>query len=239
MLRCKEDDYSGSRPTSRSGAQERMIGDEQVQPSDIAILVRSNPQALEVWEAFRANNLPAVVFTDVSLFSSPEAREILWVLEGLVECRNERSVRRALATGLMGMNSTDFINWQTDHSAWDAWLTCFRQHLEIWRKDGIYVALISLFRRAYAVSQNLRRPDGERRVTNFLHLAEALHQASSTDPLSPSSLIVWLRDQIEDTGLQKEEYQLRLESESTAIQILTVHKSKGLNTRGILSISQS
>ena len=205
-----------------------MIGDQQVQPSDIAILVRSNPQALEVWEAFRANNLPAVVFTDVSLFSSPEAKEILWVLEGLVECRNERSVRRALATGLMGMNSTDFINWQTDHSAWDAWLTCFRQHIEIWRKDGVYVALISLFRRAYAVSQNLRRPDGERRVTNFLHLAEALHQASSTDPLSPSSLIVWLRDQIQDAGLQKEEYQLRLESESTAIQILTVHKSKGL-----------
>ena len=98
-----------------------MIGDQQIQPSDIAILVRSNPQALEVWEAFRANNLPAVVFTDVSLFSSPEAKEILWVLEGLVECRNERSVRRALATGLMGMNSSDFINWQTDHSAWDAW----------------------------------------------------------------------------------------------------------------------
>ena len=205
-----------------------MIGDEQVQPSDVAILVRSNPQALEVWESFRANNLPAVVFTDVSLFSSPEAKEILWVLEGLVECRNERSVRRALATGLLGMNSTDFINWQVDHSSWEAWLTCFRQHLEIWRKDGVYVALISLFRRAYAVSQNLRRPDGERRVTNFLHLAEALHQASSIDPISPSSLIVWLRDQIEDTGLQKEEYQLRLESESTAIQILTVHKSKGL-----------
>ena len=29
------------------------------------------------------------------------------------------------------------------------------------------MALISLFRQARAVSQNLRRPDGERRVTNF------------------------------------------------------------------------
>ena len=204
------------------------IGKERIEPSDIAILVRSNPQALEVWEAFRSYNLPAMVFSDVSLFSSPEAREILWVLEGLQECRNERSVRRALATGLLGMNSTDFINWQYDHSSWEAWLSCFRQHLEIWRKDGVYVALISLFRRAHAVSQNLRRPDGERRVTNFLHLAEALHQTSSMHPLSPSSLIVWLRDQIQDAGTQKEEYQLRLESESTAIQILTVHKSKGL-----------
>lgn len=208
--------------------QEGEIGVESVKPEDIAILVRSNPQALEVWEAFRANNLPAVVFSDVSLFSSEEAKEILWVLEGLLEYRNERSVRRALATGLLGMNSNDFINWQNDHSSWEAWLTCFRQHHDMWRKDGIYVALISLFRRAYAVSQNLRRTDGERRVTNFLHLAEVLHEASSLNPLSPSSLIVWLRDQIQDAGNQKEEYQLRLESEATAIQILTVHKSKGL-----------
>ena len=204
------------------------IHDEPVRPEDIAVLVRSNPQALEVWESFRAHNLPAVVFSDVSLFSSKEAREILWVLEGLIECRNERSVRRALATGLLGVSASDFIKWKEDISSWEAWMTCFREHFDLWRKEGVYVALISLFRQARAVSQNLRRPDGERRVTNFLHLAEALHQSSSANPLSPSSLIIWLRDQIEQSVSGEEEYQLRLESESTAIQILTVHKSKGL-----------
>ena len=75
---------------------------------------------------------------------------------------------------------------------------------------------------------NLKRPDGERRVTNFLHLAEVLHQASSNNPLSPSSLIVWLRRQIEQEDTGVEECQLRLESESESIRILTVHKSKGL-----------
>ena len=105
--------------------QEGKIGTEPVKPEDIAILVRSNPQALEVWEAFRANNLPAVVFSDVSLFASEEAKEILWVLEGLLEYRNERSVRRALATGLLGMNSNDFIHWQHDHSSWADWLIVF------------------------------------------------------------------------------------------------------------------
>ena len=207
--------------------QNGRIKDQPVRPEDIAILVRSNPQALEVWESLRSYNLPAVVFSNVSLFSTKEAKELLWVLEGLVECRNEKSVRRALATGLMGVTAADFIAWQEDVSSWEAWMGCFREHFDLWRKDGVYVALISLFRRARAVSQNLRRPDGERRVTNFLHLAETLHQAS-TDPVSPSSLIIWLRDQIEESGNGQEEYQLRLESESTAIQILTVHKSKGL-----------
>ena len=204
------------------------INDQPVRPEDIAILVRSNPQALEVWESFRSHNLPAVVFSNVSLFSTREAKELLWVLEGLVECRNERAVRRALATGLMGVTAADFITWQEDVSSWEAWMGCFREHFDLWRKDGVYVALISLFRRARAVSQNLRRPDGERRVTNFLHLAETLHQASSANPISPNSLIVWLRDQMEESASGQDEYQLRLESESTAIQILTVHKSKGL-----------
>ena len=75
---------------------------------------------------------------------------------------------------------------------------------------------------------NLKRPDGERRVTNFLHLAEVLHQANSSKSLSPSSLIVWLRTQMNQKGLSNEEYQLRLESQSESIRILTVHKSKGL-----------
>jgi exodeoxyribonuclease V beta subunit len=204
------------------------IGSERVKPEDIAILVRSNPQALEVWEVFRSYGLPAVVFSDVSLFASLESKELLWVLEGMVDCRNERSVRRALATGLLGMKTQDFLDWQQDSGSWDAWLSCFREHLELWRKEGIYVAVISLFRRAHSLSQNLRRTDGERRVTNFLHLAEVLHQASACNPMSPNSLVVWLRDQIEQSAHAEEEYQLRLESESTAIQILTVHKSKGL-----------
>ena len=104
----------------------------------------------------------------------------------------------------------------------------FREYYEIWRKKGIYVALRELFRKTRAIPLNLKRPDGERRVTNFLHLAEVLHQANSSKSLSPSSLIVWLRTQMNQKGLSNEEYQLRLESQSESIRILTVHKSKGL-----------
>ena len=61
-----------------------------------------------------------------------------------------------------------------------------------------------------------------------MHLAEVLHQATSNNPLSPSSLLVWLRTRIEQNDTTDDEYQLRLESQSESIRILTVHKSKGL-----------
>ena len=85
-----------------------------------------------------------------------------------------------------------------------------------------------LFRATHAIPKNLCRPDGERRVTNFLHLAEVLHRATSNNPLSPSSLLVWFRARIEQKDSSDEEYQLRLESQSESIRILTVHKSKVL-----------
>ena len=204
------------------------IGGEKVRAKDIAVLVRSNPDARNVWKYFRKRGLAAVVFTDVSLFESPEAKELLWVLEGLVNARNERAIKRALATGLLGMTSKDFQLWQNEPTKWDEWVGRFREYHETWRKKGIYVALRELFRETKAIPRNLKRPDGERRVTNFLHLAEVLHQATSTNPLAPSSLVVWLRTRMEQRDVSNDEYQLRLESQSESIRILTVHKSKGL-----------
>jgi exodeoxyribonuclease V beta subunit len=204
------------------------IGGEKIQPKDIAILVRSNPDARKVWQYFRKRGLPAVVFSDVSLFESVEAREILWVMEGLFHVRNERVIRRAVATGLLGMTSSDFQHWQDNPEAWDRWVVVFRECNEAWRKSGIYVALHELFRKTRAIPKNLRRPDGERRVTNFLHLTEVLHRATTQNPLSAASLLVWFRTRMEQKDSSDDEHQLRLESQSESIRILTVHKSKGL-----------
>ena len=105
-------------------------------------------------------------------------------MEGLFHSRNERVIRRALATGLLGMTSSDFQHWQDNPEAWDKWVGVFRECNEAWRKSGIYVALHELFRKTRAIPKNLRRPDGERRVTNFLHLTEVLHRATTQNPLS-------------------------------------------------------
>ena len=207
---------------------EGTIGKRKIRPKDIAVLVRSNPDARKVWQYFRKRGLAAVVFTDVSLFNSVEAKEILWVLEGIVNARNERAIKRALATGLLGMTGMDFQLWNDNASKWDEWVDIFRDCQDAWRKRGVYIALHELLRKTNAIPQNLCRPDGERRVTNFLHLAEVLHRATINNPLSPSSLLVWLRAKMEQKDISEDEYQLRLESQSESIRILTIHKSKGL-----------
>jgi exodeoxyribonuclease V beta subunit len=204
------------------------VGEKKVGTGDIAILVRSNAEAREVWEYFRSRGLPVVVFTDLSLFETDEARELLWVLQGMANSRNDRSIKRALASGLLGMTTSDFQQWMDQPREWDQWVGRFRDLSTIWREEGIYMALRRLFRETGAIERNLGRPDGERRVTNFLHLAEVLHHTTTENPMSPSSLLVWLQSKMDQSDRSQEEYQLRLESESESIRILTVHKSKGL-----------
>ncbi len=71
-------------------------------------------------------------------------------------------------------------------------------------------------------------PDGERRLTNILHLAEILHQETMDHQLGMVDLIHWLTEQRNPDTRTASEQQLRLESDDQAVQLVTIHKSKGL-----------
>src|SRR5258706_8762608 len=77
-----------------------------------------------------------------------------------------------------------------------------------------------------ASARLLCRPDGERRLTNLLHLGEELHKAAQIHD-SPEALLRWLQTQRTDASAQ-EATQLRLESDQNLVQIATIHKAKGL-----------
>ncbi len=72
----------------------------------------------------------------------------------------------------------------------------------------------------------LARPDGERRLTNLLHLGERLHDAAMAHP-APDALLRWLHAQRSEAQ-PEESAQLRLESDRNLVKIVTIHKAKGL-----------
>jgi len=74
----------------------------------------------------------------------------------------------------------------------------------------------------------LAHPDGERRLTNLLHLGELLHRREREGRPGMEGLIKWLSRHRLGTAPEQEEFQLRLESDRELVQIVTIHKSKGL-----------
>ena len=72
--------------------------------------------------------------------------------------------------------------------------------------------------------------DGERRLTDVRHLAQLLHRAAAAERSAPTALRGWLAQQIAAAEQEdgEEERTRRLESDAQAVQILTIHRSKGL-----------
>jgi exodeoxyribonuclease V beta subunit len=204
------------------------LGDRPIGFGDMAVLVRRHAQAAQMQEALRARGVRSIVQSERSVFASPEAREIQLLLQGVLEPTRERLFRAALATNLIGLNGDQLVALNDDEAARQLWLDRFSE----WQTQWLNECFIALFRQV-VVQQDVRArivqlPGGERRLTNFLHLAELLHAAETSERLQPDGLCSWLKRERSSNRVAQDEFQLRLESDADAVQIVTIHKCKGL-----------
>jgi len=73
----------------------------------------------------------------------------------------------------------------------------------------------------------MKRTDGERVLTNLLHLSELMQQAAA-ELDGEQALIRHLAELLAVSGQAGEEQILRLESDEQLVKVVTIHKSKGL-----------
>jgi exodeoxyribonuclease V beta subunit len=198
-----------------------------LQPADIAILVRSGSEAKAMRAALANRNLRSVYLSErESIFASPEATDLLIWLNALAAPRDERKVRTALSTATLGWSHAQLRQLTWDEPAWEQQLERFIGYQQRWQRDGILPTLRQLMS-DYALPARLKSAmDGERRLTNLLHLAELLQKASSHLE-GEQALIRYLAETIA-ADQSAEESIIRLESDANLLKIVTIHKSKGL-----------
>jgi exodeoxyribonuclease V beta subunit len=197
-----------------------------VQPGDIAVLVRTHRDATRIRQALAAVGIPAVAAGKLSLFATPEARELHALLRMLLGA-DDGLLRTALSTVLLGVDAAGIAVLDTDGDAMRRW------HLRAqdWRERlhrGGPLALISDLCAEHA-PRLLGLLDGERRLTNYLQLAETLQEADAR-ALGLPGLVDALATAIAnaDQGADDDAQLLRLESDARRVQVVTLHKSKGL-----------
>lgn len=197
-------------------------------PRDFAVLTNTNAQARAVRDALGAAGIPAVLLSDGSVFDSEHATDLRTLLTAIVEPARHAIVRAALVTGLFALTAAEIDALAADERAWEAWVLRFQRWHQLWREAGFLPMLRMLLRDAGIRPRLLARPDGERALTNLLHLGELLHQTATTERLTPAALVQWLAERQQDDSTPAEEHELRLERDDDAVRIVTVHKSKGL-----------
>ena len=203
-----------------SGAR---VGPRPIGGGDIAVLVRSHRQAAAVCETLAGAGIPAVEESDESVFDSAEAGQLRDFLSAAREPSSPGLMRRVLADGLFLLDAEAIADGA------ESVAESVREFAADWEKSGFTAAFRKLERESGLRKRFLSRDGGERALTNLLHLAELLGAAEREERLGPGALSRWLSERIADKSLRGQDgHQLRLESDDSAVRVLTCHKSKGL-----------
>ncbi len=225
---------SGARVAANSGGSGGSGGSEPILPAHIAVLVRTNRQAAMIREALEAGGVPAVINGAGSVFGTEPARQWLRLLEAL---ERPASITRAHSAAL-----TAFVGWPAerlaaaDEDSWE-WEEVHRRLHEwarVLRTRGVASLLETVMRDATGgpalAARVLADSTGERSLTDLRHVGQLLHAAASEEQLGPTALTAWLRTRISEAEVDTadEERSRRLESDAEAVQVLTIHRSKGL-----------
>ncbi|MFD4266886.1 UvrD-helicase domain-containing protein [Rhodococcus sp. NPDC058481] len=201
-------------------------GPRPVAPGDIAVLVKVNNQALRVHAELTRAGIPCVLAGGTSVFVTASAQDWLWLLQAIEQPHRADRVRLAALTPLLGYTAADL-----DTRGEEIVGTVGGQLRDLaatFARSGF----AALFERLAAIgsleSRLLSRPSGERTLTDLRHIAQLLNAAAVEQSLGLTSITRWLTDRIQDPASGGLDRSRRLDSDSAAVQISTVHASKGL-----------
>ncbi|BBL75557.1 exodeoxyribonuclease V subunit beta [Methylomagnum ishizawai] len=210
-----------------AAAGHNRLGGRPLDGGDIAVLVATHHQARQVEAALRLCGVPSVRQGQDNVFESGEALELERVLRAIASPGRESLMKAALATELMGYSANAIHRLQQDEPGWEKLFERFQTYHQLWLREGF----MPMFRRWFeeaGVTRNLPDyRDGERRLTNLLHLAELL-QVESRRKAGIDTLLTWFGHTLRQAAKADEAAQLRLESDAQRVKIVTVHTSKGL-----------
>ncbi|MDB5861077.1 MAG: recB, partial [Ramlibacter sp.] len=196
-------------------------------PGDIAVLVNTGREARAMRAALHERGVRSVYLSDQdSVFRSAVAADLQRLLQACAEPDDDRVLRAALGTGLLGLPWTELDRLNQDDVRWEDRVLQFRRLRDQWRAQGVLPMLRRLLHE-FEVPGRLLASGDERALTDVLHLAELLQEASALLD-GEHALVRHLAEQREDASIGNESRLVRLESDADLLKVVTVHKSKGL-----------
>ena len=195
-----------------------------VRPGDLAVIVRTGTQANLVHAALLAAGVPAVLRTTSSVFATRAAGEWIVLLEALEQPHRRTRLRRLAVSPLVGWDAAAL-----EAADVDGFGLRLRHWVRVHAERGIAALFETVSRDERLTARLLAQLDGERLLTDLRHVGEALHAAATAEQLGLTAALEWLRNRVADAERDMSvERSRRLDSDAAAVQVVTVHASKGL-----------
>lgn len=218
---------------AQQGEAQLCRGDESepIQAGDIAVLVRTGSEGRRIKQALAQQGIASVYLSNRdSVFTSSVAQDVLYLLQAVLTPDQDRALRAALASPLFALDAVALDALNNDENEWETTLNEFKAYRSLWSQRGVLPMLRAVMSQRQIAERLLEEDQGERVLTDLMHLGELLQQAQQEID-SDHGLLRWLAQMIRDAELGRggsDEQIQRLESERNLVQIVTIHKSKGL-----------
>ena len=210
-----------------------LLNQAVAKPGDMAVLVRGWTEARAIREALSSRGVRSVYLSERdSVFSTSQATDLWRILRAVANPRATSLVRAALAAQLWGMSWVELEALFQNEQAWDDLTERFHGWQQIWQRQGFLPMLHHLLHDQAIPTRLLNQGSGqnnmgERQLTNLLHLGDLL-QTASLGLQGEGALVRYLEDQLRRPQATGDMAQLRLESDANLVQVITMHKAKGL-----------
>ncbi|CAM3763700.1 UvrD-helicase domain-containing protein [Nocardioides zeicaulis] len=196
-----------------------------LEPRDVAVLAARRADLLAAQEALAAVGVPAVLNAGGSVFRTAAATQWLTLLEALEQPHRADRVRAAALTDFLGVTAEEL---QAEPDPTDALSEQVRRLADVLSARGVAAVLESAVLGGLT-ARVLSRVGGERTLTDLRHVGEELHKVAVDERLGVVGLLGWLRTQVADDKVEvASERTRRLDSDAAAVQLVTIHGSKGL-----------
>ncbi len=200
----------------------------RVRPGDIAVVVRTHKEEPRIQAELRALGIPAVITKGDNVMKSAAAEQWRWLLHALVKPNDHKRIRSVALSWFFGYSLSEVAHLD------DAELERIQDRVEAWAaslsKHGVAEFCAHVRTDSNVTERILGLVDGDRNVTDLDHIASLLHGASGGRKLSAVGLLA-AHDRIEAADKLDNENNntaRHVESESAAVQIMTVFAAKGL-----------
>jgi exodeoxyribonuclease V beta subunit len=204
-----------------------------VKAGEIFVLTRTTAESNEVAERLRQAGVPCAIYKQEGLLQTREAREVRDLLCGIAEPRNRSARFQAWTTRFFGATLSDLPHLAElpETHPFVARLYEWKALAERLEYEKLYSSILD---QSGIVERELFIEPSERALTNFLHIFELLLEEVMRSRCELHELVQrlerWITDTADDPQAEERNIQ-RMESEDSAVQVMTVHRSKGLEAK--------
>ncbi len=209
-----------------------VTGTRAVDYRDLCILITSNAFGRRLTKYLLSEGIPAAMIGGANVFTSDAAQQWTYLLEALSDPTSPSSARLLAFSWFGGSSAQEIVENLND----EKWLTKQYQKLTDWNQE--FLSRRSTFFDVVIEKSEVRQrlitfEMAERNLTDLQHVAEILAGRSNDDL---HLLLEFMTEANPDSESESEEnadfggteWSRRIDRDSSAVKIMTVHRSKGL-----------